>query len=97
VRYIDLREGDLRETLQSLDGPIDFVLFDIWVDVVRPALDLILPHLRTGSVVCADNTAGERARANYATFFQVIEDPANGFSTMTLPFEGGFEMAVKGR
>lgn len=94
--FIDLREGDAKETLRRLEGPIDFVLFDVWMEVVRPALDLILPHLRTGSVVCADNTAGEWARANYAAYFEAINDPRNGFHTMTLPFKGGFEMSVKG-
>jgi predicted O-methyltransferase YrrM len=92
---IELREGDLRETLKELEGPIDFVLFDIWTDVVRPAALLIAPHLRSGSVLCADNTAGPRARAGYADYFAFIADPANGLRTMTLPFDGGFEMTVK--
>jgi predicted O-methyltransferase YrrM len=92
---IDLREGDLRETLKTLEGPIDFVLSDIWTDMVAPGLQLIFPHLRVGSVICADNTAGSRARAGYADFFAFIADPANGLRTMTLPFDGGFEMTVK--
>jgi predicted O-methyltransferase YrrM len=92
---IDLREGDLRETLKTLEQPIDFVLSDIWTDMVLPGLLLIWPHLRVGSVICADNTAGPRARAGYADFFDFIADPANGLRTMTLPFDGGFEMTVK--
>jgi predicted O-methyltransferase YrrM len=92
---IDLREGDLRETLKTLEAPVDFVLCDIWTDVVLPGLLLISPHLRVGSVICADNTAGPRARAGYADFFAFMADPANGLRTMTLPFDGGFEMTVK--
>jgi hypothetical protein len=30
----------------------------------------------------------------YASYFEFINDPANGFSTMTLPFAGGLEMSV---
>jgi predicted O-methyltransferase YrrM len=93
--FIELHEGDLIETLKTVDGPIDFVLFDIWGDIVRPALDLLSPHLRPGAVICADNTAGARGRQGYAPFFEAIEDPAYGLRTMTLPFEGGFEMTVK--
>jgi predicted O-methyltransferase YrrM len=92
---IDLREGDLRETLKDLAGPIDFALFDIWTEMARPGLELIAPHLKPGAVICADNTAAPRARVGYADLFAFIEDPANGLRTMTLPFEGGFEMAVK--
>ena len=48
------------------------------------------------SVICADNTAGDFNRRNYAPFFEIIDDPAQRFHTITLPFKGGFEMAVKG-
>ena len=27
---IELREGDLRQTLQDVGGPVDFMLVDIW-------------------------------------------------------------------
>lgn len=91
--YIDLYEGDLIEGLSRIDGPVDFVLFDIWGDVVRPALDLLTPHLRPGAVICSDNTTS--SRGGYAKMFEVLDDPANGFRTQTLPFEGGFEMTVK--
>ena len=93
--FIELREGDLRQTLTTIEGPIDFALFDIWTEMALPALRLIAPHLRPGAVICADNTAAPRARAGYAAFFAYIEDPANGLRTMTLPFDGGFEMTVK--
>jgi len=91
--FIELREGDLRETLKSLQGPIDFVLIDIWTEMARPALELIAPHLRGGAMVCADNTGG--FRDPYRAYFDFVNDPANGFRTLTLPFEGGFELTVK--
>jgi predicted O-methyltransferase YrrM len=93
--FIELHEGDLIEVLGNVEGPIDFVLFDVWGHVVRPVLDLLSPHLRPGAVICADNTAGARNREAYAPFFEAIDDPANGLRTQTLPFEGGFEMTVK--
>lgn len=95
AEFVDLREGDVLETFKDLSGPVDFVLFDIWTHIVRPTLDLVLPHLRTGSIVCADNTGGARNRAMYTPFFAVINDSAHGFRTLTLPFSGGFEVAVK--
>jgi predicted O-methyltransferase YrrM len=39
--FVDLREGDLIEASRSFDGPIDFVLFDIWSHVARPVLDIL--------------------------------------------------------
>ena len=90
---IDLREGDLRETLKVIEGPVDFVLMDIWTEMALPALELIAPHLRPGAVVVADNTA--QFRHAYRHFFEFVEDPKNGLTTMTLPFEGGLEFIVK--
>ena len=49
--FIDLREGDIVEASKTFEGPIDFVLFDIWSHVVRPMLDILLPRLRPGAVL----------------------------------------------
>ena len=92
-RFIDLREGDLRETLKQIDGPVDFMLVDIWIAMARPALELVTPHLKAGAMVICDNT--ELHRSAYADYFAFLEDPANGFRTMTLPFNGGLELSVR--
>ena len=90
--WIELREGDLRQTLQGVAGPIDFMLIDIW-EVALPALERVSPSLRPGAIVVCDNTA---AHANaYREYFAFVNDPVNRFRTMTLPFEGGFELSVR--
>jgi predicted O-methyltransferase YrrM len=91
---IELREGDLRETLKDLEGPIDFVLLDIWTEMVVPALTLIGPKLRPGAMIIADNTVS--ARMGYGGFFEWLADPANRVQHMTLPFPGGLEVCVRG-
>jgi predicted O-methyltransferase YrrM len=90
---IDLREGDLRETLKVIAGPVDFVLMDIWTEMARPALELIAPHLRQGAMIVADNTA--QFRHAYRHFFEFVEDSKNGLSSLTLPYAGGLELVVK--
>jgi predicted O-methyltransferase YrrM len=90
---IELREGDLRDTLATLPGPVDFALIDIWTEVALPALERIAPHLRPGAVVITDNTT--QFRQAYADYFAFLNDPNNRLRTMTLPFEGGLEFTVK--
>jgi predicted O-methyltransferase YrrM len=90
---IDLREGDLRDTLVNPTGPIDFMLIDIWTPMARPALALVHPHLREGAVVICDNTS--QFRGAYDEYFEFVHDPRNGLRTMTLPFEGGLELTVR--
>ncbi len=92
-RFIDLREGDLRQTLSQIDGPVDFMLVDIWITMARPALELVTPHLRSGAIVIADNTA--QYRSAYADYFAFLD--SHGFRTMTLPFAGGLELSVRSR
>src|SRR6266850_6616938 len=89
---IELREGDLRETLVDVQGPVDFMLIDIWTPMARPALAQVAPHLREGAVVICDNTL--QFRDAYGEYFEFVRDPRNGLRTMTLPFEGGLEFTV---
>ena len=90
--FIDLREGDLRQTLKNVGGPVDFMLVDIW-EVALPALELVSPSLRPGAVVACDNTAVDVAE--YHDYFEFVNDPKNRFQTMTVPFDGGFEISVR--
>jgi len=64
---------------------------DIWIPMVIPALERLAPHMRSGAVIVADNT--EQARGDYGPFFAFIA--AQGFKSLTLPFAGGLELAVK--
>jgi predicted O-methyltransferase YrrM len=93
AEFIDLREGDLRETLKRIDQLVDLMLIDIWVPMARPALERVAPRMRSGALVLCDNTA--RFRKAYREYFNFLNDPANGFVTMTIPFAGGLELSVK--
>ena len=69
-RFIDLREGDLRETLKHINGPVDFMLVDIWIAMARPALELVNPYLKSGAIVVCDNT--EQYRGDYADYLEFL-------------------------
>lgn len=90
--FIELREGDLRQTLKDIGRPVDFMLVDIW-EVAQPALELVSPRLRPGAIVACDNTAIDIAE--YGPYFDFIHDPKNRFRTMTVPFAGGFELSIR--
>lgn len=89
---VDIREGDVRETLRDVEGPVDFVLLDIWVPMARPALELLIPRLRRGALVVADNVTS--FRHEYRDYLALVRDPANGFQSVTLPQKGGVELSV---
>jgi predicted O-methyltransferase YrrM len=90
--FIELREGDLRQTLRDVGGPVDFMLVDIW-EVALPALELVSPNLRPGAIVVCDNTTAFADA--YRAYFEFVNDPRNRFRTITVPFAGGFELTVR--
>src|SRR3546814_4152343 len=54
AEWAEVREGDFRITLRDIREPIDLVLMDIWAPLARPALDLLVPHLRDRAMVVCD-------------------------------------------
>ncbi|KAJ5916979.1 hypothetical protein N7504_000994 [Penicillium tannophilum] len=89
---IDLRIGDLRETLGKDLGTVDFLLLDIWTPLALPALKLVEPHFRPGAMIIADNTV--KAAAGYAELFAYVDAPGSRFRRVTMPYAGGLDMIV---
>ena len=91
--FADIREGDMRETLLDLGGPIDFVLLDIWAPLARPALERLAPRLRSGAIILCDNVV--RHRGDYRPYLEEVRNPGRGYRSMTLPMTGGVELSVR--
>ncbi len=62
---VELLEGDARETLRSVKGPIDLLVLDGWKSQYLPVFELLRPALRPGALVAADNI-NHPAAAAYA-------------------------------
>jgi predicted O-methyltransferase YrrM len=90
--YADIREGDARQTLCDLGGPVDFALIDGWPNgqdpsLAREVIEILAPQIRTGGYVVNDNAEPD--------FLQFMRDPANGFISVSLPLKGSTELCVK--
>lgn len=105
---IDLRVGDLLETLRDDLGEVHFVLLDsaspatqfhqillteaVWPYVALPALELLLPKLRDGAIVVTDNTISSGER--YSDLLNLLRNGNGPFESVTLPYTGGLEFSV---
>jgi predicted O-methyltransferase YrrM len=94
---INLLEGDLNDTLAGDLGlqngrKVDFVLLDIWTYLAFPALNLLLPKLRPGAMIVADNT--RLHEEGYKELLGVLRDPEGDFQSVVLPYQGGLEVSV---
>jgi predicted O-methyltransferase YrrM len=72
---ITVLEGDALSTLESLDGPIDFVLLDGWKELYLPVIKLIEQRLSPGALVVADNTESADAKS----YLDYVHDSGNGY------------------
>ncbi|EYF02720.1 O-methyltransferase [Chondromyces apiculatus] len=86
---VEIREGDARETLRDLEGPIDMVLLDGWKDLYLPVLQMLEPRLRPGALIAADNMSNKDLRP-YADY---LNDPQNGYVSVLLPLGDKVEVS----
>lgn len=64
---VQLLEGDARETLKSVNEPIDLLFLDGWKSAYLPIFTLLRPKLAPGAVVLADNYHHDGAKDYLAT------------------------------
>lgn len=80
---VDLREGDAMETLSDPGGEVDLLLLDGWKDLYIPIFEKMLPHLRPGSVVIADNI--RLFRTALAPYLDRVRAAGSGFASAPVP------------
>jgi predicted O-methyltransferase YrrM len=91
--FVDVRVGDARQTLKDAGGPVDFLLLDSWIPLVRPVIDVVAPQLRPGAMIVCDNV--QMYEKECADYTALVRNPANGFRSVLLAHEGGLEISIK--
>jgi predicted O-methyltransferase YrrM len=86
---VTLLEGDARDTLADVAGPVGLVLLDGWKDLYLPVVRLLQPQLTPGALVVADDSSFEST----AEYLAYVRDPRNGFVTMECPVDDGIEVS----
>jgi predicted O-methyltransferase YrrM len=90
---ITVLHGDALETLESVDGPVQFVLLDGWKDLYVRVLQLLEPRLTPGALVVADNTN----MAGLQSYVDYVRDPANGSVSVHFPVRDSDSMEISCR
>ena len=90
---ITILEGDALSTLESLDGPVDFVLLDGWKDLYLPVLELLEPRLHAGVLIVADNTSAQDTQP----YLDRVRNPGNGYVSFNFHVRDSDSMEVSCR
>jgi predicted O-methyltransferase YrrM len=91
-QFADVRPGDAMQTLRDT-GTVDLLFLDGWKLMYPDVLKLLMPSLRQGAVVLADDVT--LFPDDVASYLDFVRDPANGFVTATLPLGDGIEYSVR--
>lgn len=90
---VEIRQGDARETLADVPGPIDFLHNDGWPGAMLEVTRLLAPRMRGGAHVHAGNVA--LFPADHVAYARWMRDPANGFRSARLAMKLGGEVSVR--
>ncbi len=91
--YVEILEGDARETLKDRSEKWDLVLLDGWPDMVFTIFKLIEPNLRKGSVIAVDDVDG--FKPSMQDYLDYVRNPSNGYISTTIHPKKGTEFTVK--
>ncbi len=91
--WVTILEGDARQTLASIDTPVEFVLLDGWKNLYLPVLHLLEPRLTPGALVIADDTIS--LAAEMGDYLGYVRDPANGYLSVLFPDADGLEITCR--
>lgn len=90
---VTIMEGDARETLATLPGPVGFVLLDGWKGLYLPVLRILEPRLIPGALVVADDTVSMAAQMT--DYLSYVRDPAHGYLSVSFPESDGLEITCR--
>jgi len=90
---VTILEGDARQTLAGLPGPVEFVLLDGWKNLYLPVLRMLEPRLTPGALILADDTVS--MAAEMADYLSYVRDPAHGYLSIAFPESDGLEISCR--
>jgi len=83
-------EGDARETLAGVEGPLDLVLLDGWKELYLSVLQVLEPKMRPGTLVVADNLS-----MLPEAYTDWVRDAKSGYVSVSLPLGDGVEISLR--
>ena len=92
---VEFHAGDCLETLQTLPGPFDFVLLDVWKDLYLDCFDLVHPKLAPGAILVADNMLlPEQVRPQAEAYRKRVRE-AGDMDSVLIEVGNGIEISRK--
>jgi predicted O-methyltransferase YrrM len=82
-------DGDARETLRGVPGPVGVLFLDGWKDLCLPVLKQLESRLAPGALVIADDI-DQNAMMDYLAY---VRNPAHRYVSVAFPVDDGMEIS----
>jgi predicted O-methyltransferase YrrM len=93
LEQVQFMVGDARESIESLGGPIDFVLMDLWKELYTPCFELLRPRLAADALIVADNMLQPAHFREDAARYRQTVTATDEFDTVVLPIGDGVALS----
>lgn len=90
--FVEVREGDARETLRDIAPEIDFVVLDGWKGLYLPVLQFLESKLRRGSLIVADDI--DLMPEMLAPYLQYVHGEHSQYLAVKVPMGDGLDVAL---
>jgi len=95
AEVVEVRYGDAKVIVQELTGPIDLAFVDAWKDDYIAYFDALLPKLRIGGCIIADNITSPPTFLETMQRYQTYVRSHPNVRSYLLPIGNGAEMSVR--
>lgn len=93
AQHVDFLTGDALALLDTVEGPFDLVLLDLWKEAYVPAFDRLAPKLAPGGTIVADNILFPAEVREIAALYRQRVRAHPDMSTVLLPIGQGLEVS----
>lgn len=90
--YADVIHGNALDIIPEIDSEIDFVFIDGLKEEYLHYLEFMVPRLKHGALITADNVASHKSRME--DFLQEISNHEK-WDTMIIPIDAGISLSIK--
>jgi predicted O-methyltransferase YrrM len=95
--HVDWLNGDALGILERIEGPIDFVLLDLWKELYVPCLERFLPKLAENGIIAADNMLQPEVVRPQAEIYRAAVRAVPWLQSVLLPIGQGIELSCAWR
>jgi len=92
---VEVRLGDAKESVAAIDGPIDLAFVDAWKTDYVGYFDMLLPKMRVGGAIVADNITFPESNAETMAEYCAYARGLPNVRSDLVPIGNGIEVSVK--